>query len=75
MDFNLNYYACLLGTSHASYLLFIQRGLSLQYADDTLLFLEHDYNLATHLKWLMTCFEKLSGMRINYNKSDLTQST
>jgi hypothetical protein len=46
--------------------------VSLQYADDTLLFLEHWYQYATHLKWLMTCFEKMSGMRINYNKSDLT---
>jgi hypothetical protein len=45
--------------------------VSLQYADDTLLFLEHDYNSACHLKWRMVCFEKLSGMKINYHKSDL----
>jgi hypothetical protein len=45
--------------------------VSLQYADDTLQFLEHGYDSTTHLKWLMTCFEKLSGMIINYNKSDL----
>jgi hypothetical protein len=46
--------------------------LSLQYTDDTLLFLEHDYMLACHLKWLMACFEKLCGMKINYSKSDMT---
>jgi hypothetical protein len=45
--------------------------LSLQYTDDTLLFLEHDYMSACHLKWLMVCFEKLSGIKINYSKSDM----
>jgi hypothetical protein len=46
--------------------------VSLQYADDTLLFLAHDSRATNYLKWLMTYFEKLSGMRINYHKSDLT---
>jgi hypothetical protein len=46
--------------------------LSLQYADDTLLFLDHDYKATCHLKWLMACFEKLSGVMINYPKSDLS---
>jgi hypothetical protein len=46
--------------------------ISLQYADDTLLFLSHDPRAAHHLKWFMIFFEKLSGMRINYHKSDLT---
>jgi hypothetical protein len=45
--------------------------VSLQYVDDTLLFLEHNYTAACHFKWLMVCFEKLSGMKINYHKSDL----
>jgi hypothetical protein len=45
--------------------------ISLQYADDTLLFLKHDYQDACHLKWLLVCFEQLSGMKINYNKSDM----
>jgi hypothetical protein len=44
---------------------------SLQYADDILLFLKHDYMSACHLKWLLMCFEQLSGMKINYNKSDM----
>jgi hypothetical protein len=46
--------------------------VSLQYADDTLLFLDHDYKAVCHLKWLMVCFEKLSRVKINYSKSDLT---
>lgn len=45
--------------------------ISLQYADDTLLFLKNDLNQAIHFKWLLACYEQLSGMRINYSKSDL----
>jgi hypothetical protein len=45
---------------------------SLRYADDTLLFLAHDFRAAHHLKWVMIYFEKPSRMRINYHKSDLT---
>jgi hypothetical protein len=46
--------------------------ISLQYADDTLLFLKHDNLDACHLKWLMVCFEQISGIKINYRKSDIT---
>jgi hypothetical protein len=46
--------------------------VSLQYVDDTLLFLEHSYLAACRLKGLMVCFEQISGMKINYHKSDLT---
>jgi hypothetical protein len=35
--------------------------LSLQYADDTLLFLKHDNTSASILKWIILCFEQLSG--------------
>jgi hypothetical protein len=42
--------------------------VSLQYADDTLLFLEDNIEKAQTLKWLLDCFEKMSGMKINYNK-------
>jgi hypothetical protein len=45
--------------------------ISLQYPDDTILFLKNDLRMAKHLKWLLTCFEQMSGMRINYHKSDL----
>jgi hypothetical protein len=26
---------------------------------------------ANHIKWIMVCFEQISGMKINYNKNDL----
>jgi hypothetical protein len=45
--------------------------VSLQYADDTLLFLEANIEKAQTLKWLLVCFERMSGMKINYDKSDL----
>lgn len=45
--------------------------ISLQYADDTLLFLENNLEKASNLKWLLVCFEQMSGMKINYDKSDM----
>jgi hypothetical protein len=45
--------------------------ISLQYADDTLLFLKDDLDKAANLKWLIVCFEQLSGMKINNDKSNL----
>jgi hypothetical protein len=45
--------------------------LSMQYADDTLLFLENDINSTVNLKWILSCFEQMSGMRINFHKCDL----
>jgi hypothetical protein len=44
---------------------------SLQYADDTLIFLKNDIEQAQNLKWILALFEKISGTRINFNKSDL----
>ncbi|XBI19780.1 hypothetical protein VPH35_061221 [Triticum aestivum] len=45
--------------------------MSLQYSDDTLLFLEPSLNNARNVKWLLSCFDGLSGMKINFNKCDL----
>jgi hypothetical protein len=45
--------------------------LSLQYTDETLFFLKNDLVSDGHLKWIMVCFEQISGMKINYNKSDM----
>jgi hypothetical protein len=45
--------------------------ISMQYADDTLLFLKNDVSSAINLKWLLSCFEQMSGMRINFHKCDL----
>jgi hypothetical protein len=48
--------------------------INLQYANDTLLFFKKYPHATCHLKWLMVCFEKLSGMTINFHKSDMTPS-
>jgi len=45
--------------------------ISLQYVDDTLLFLENNLEKAGTLKWLLTIFEHMSGMKIIYDKSEL----
>jgi hypothetical protein len=45
--------------------------ISLQYADDTILFVADDLELATNLKNTLTCFEQVSSMRINFRKSEL----
>jgi hypothetical protein len=45
--------------------------VSLQYADDTILFIEKEKTYARNLKWILTWFEMMSGMRINYHKSEL----
>jgi hypothetical protein len=42
----------------------------LQYADDTILFMEHDLNQAKHLKLALSTFEQLLGLKINFNKSE-----
>jgi hypothetical protein len=45
--------------------------VSMQYADDTLLFLKNDISSAINLKWLLSCFEQMFAMRINFHKCDL----
>ena len=50
----------------------VEDGLSiLQYADDTILFMDHDIEKAKNMKLLLTTFEQLSGLKINFHKSDL----
>ncbi|XP_062193487.1 uncharacterized protein LOC133896859 [Phragmites australis] len=50
----------------------IDDGLSiLQYADDTVLFMEHDIDQAKNMKLLLCAFEELSGLKINFHKSEL----
>jgi len=47
-------------------------GLSiLQYADDTIIFLDHDLEQAKNLKLLLCAFEHLSGLKINFHKSEI----
>jgi hypothetical protein len=50
----------------------VEDGLSiLQYADDTILFLEDDLGKAKGLKLVLNAFERLSGLNINFHKSEL----
>ena len=50
----------------------VDGGLSiLQYADDTILFMEHDLEKAMNMKLILSAFEKLSGLKINFHKSEL----
>ena len=41
----------------------------LQFADDTILFCETNWEEVVSLKRILRCFEVLSGLRINYHKS------
>jgi hypothetical protein len=43
----------------------------LQYADDTILFMENDLEQAKNMKFLLCAFERLSGLKINFYKSEL----
>jgi hypothetical protein len=50
----------------------VEDGLSiLQYADDTILFLEDDPVKAKGMKLVLGAFEKLSGLKINFHKSEI----
>jgi hypothetical protein len=50
----------------------VDGGISiLQYADDTILFIEHDLAKAINIKLMLSCFEQLSGLKINFHKSKL----
>jgi hypothetical protein len=50
----------------------VDGGLSiLQYADDTILFMDHNLEQAKNMKLLLCVFEKLSGLKIIFHKSEL----
>jgi hypothetical protein len=50
----------------------VEDGLSiLQYIDDTILFMEHDLEMARNMKLLLSAFEQLSGLKINFHKSEI----
>ena len=50
----------------------VEDGLSiLQYADDTILFMDHNLEQAKNMKLLLCVFEQLSGLKINFHKSEL----
>lgn len=50
----------------------VEDGLSiLQYADDTVIFMDHDIEQAKNMKILLCMFEQLSGLKINFHKSEI----
>jgi hypothetical protein len=50
----------------------VQDGLSiLQYADDTVIFMSHDFEKAVNMKLLLSTFEQLSDLKINFYKSEI----
>ena len=51
---------------------FLDDGLSiLHYADDTIIFFDHDLEQAKNLKLLLVAFEQLSGLKINFHKREI----
>jgi hypothetical protein len=50
----------------------VDGGLSaLQYIDDTILFVERDFEKVRNLKLILSAFEQLSGLKTNFHKSEL----
>jgi hypothetical protein len=50
----------------------VDGGLSiLQYVDYTILFMEHDFEKARTPKLILSAFKQLSGLKINFHKSEL----
>jgi hypothetical protein len=50
----------------------VENGLSiLQYADDTIIFMDNDLEKAKNLKLLLSAFNQLSGLKINFHKSEI----
>ncbi|XP_071674451.1 uncharacterized protein [Lolium perenne] len=43
----------------------------LQYADDTIIMLQPDDLAIANLKYILLCFENMSGLRINFHKSEV----
>lgn len=50
----------------------INRGIThLQYADNTIIMTEGDAESIRNVKFLLYCFEWMSGLKINYHKSEV----
>lgn len=45
--------------------------ISLQYADDTILFSKAEESVLRNLKCVLMWYEEISSMRINFNKSEI----
>jgi hypothetical protein len=50
----------------------VNGGISIQqYVDDTILCMEHDIAKALNMKLILCIFEQLSGLKINFNMSEI----
>jgi hypothetical protein len=50
----------------------LEGGLThLQYADDTMTFLDMSLQSITNTKLMLYCFENMTGLKINYQKSEV----
>jgi hypothetical protein len=50
----------------------VDRGVSiLQYADDTIIYLDHDLEKALNMKLILCFLEQLLGLKINFHKSEV----
>jgi hypothetical protein len=50
----------------------IENGVAiLQYADDTILLIQEELTQVTHLKMILYMFEVMSGLKINFDKSEI----
>jgi hypothetical protein len=50
----------------------VDDGISiLQYVDDTIIFMDHDLHKAQNMNLLLCAFEQVSGLKINFHKSEL----
>ena len=51
---------------------YVENGIAiLQYADDTILCLQDDGDSAQNMKFLLYIFEQMSGLKINFDKSEV----
>ena len=51
---------------------YIEGGIALlQYADDTILCIQDDMEVAQNLKLLLYLYENMSGLKINFSKSEV----
>jgi hypothetical protein len=50
----------------------VDDGLSiLQYADDTIFFMDNNLNQARNIKLILSAFERISGLKINFYRSEI----
>jgi hypothetical protein len=51
---------------------FIEEGIThLQYANDTIILIQDKEGYIMSLKFILYCFENMSGMKVNYHESEV----